>query len=150
MLTSERLVVASIASLVKSKENAIKITVMPCQKQPNAHDCGVFSIAFACPIALGKFMSTNLRRHLLDCLARNEIIEFQAKTIDRRAGAKTYQYDVYCSCRIPEKIWDDARDSMAACDSCHEWFHKGCEKVPAAVFKDKTGKTTWNCSSCLQ
>jgi len=44
----------TIAKFVKCKPGHLQVKVMNVQQQPNAHDCGLFAVAFAAALAHGE------------------------------------------------------------------------------------------------
>ena len=76
----------------------------------------------------------------------NLILEFPV-TEKRMIKCKPYMLIVqlYCVCSMPYWRTDDIGLRVAACGSCKRWFHRKCEKIPAAVFS--AGKP-WSCLNC--
>ena len=53
--------------------------------------------------------------------------------------------ELYCVCRMPYWRTDEIGLRMAECESCNRWFHRRCEKIPAAVFSTRK---SWFCLYC--
>ena len=53
--------------------------------------------------------------------------------------------ELYCVCRMPYWRKDEIGLRMAECESCNRWFHRRCEKIPAAVFSTRK---SWFCLYC--
>ena len=118
------------------------------QKQINGSDCGVFAIANAMAIVSGldpqkqKYIIPQMRQHLHDCLSSKHMSEFPAMHRPIRGKKKLDEVEVFCDCRLQEY------GNMAECDSCKEWFHSKCVKIPQTVWKHNS--TTWLCPTCKQ
>ena len=56
---------------------------------------------------------------------------------------------LYCSCRTPcKKPGNNAvNKQMADCSGCRGWFHGMCERIPAAIFQEKS--KDWYCLQCI-
>ena len=130
---------------------------MPCQRQRNSYDCGVFAVAFITTLAFGtdpctvSFDRKSIRAHFIQCLARKEILPFPAFGLrgSGRIRQPTLSVDVYCSCRLTKyrhAIVGGAEWALANCSICQRWFHRRCENIPDECFTKK--KYPFMCSSC--
>ena len=34
------------------------------------------------------------------------------------------------------------------CSVCRKWYHKRCENIPVAIFRDEKKVAVWKCSKC--
>ena len=53
-----------------------------------------------------------------------------------RCDTATSNKELYCLCRVPYVPPTDERYKMAQCSQCREWYHRVCEKIPAAAFEN--------------
>ena len=96
------------------------------------------------------FDEKKLRDHLYDYYKQGRLIPFpSAKENVKRNTAKSISFELFCSCRMP---WakQNARSvelQMAECDSCMEWFHQKCQRIPDQVFQRTM---EWICNTCQQ
>ena len=155
---SNKKIVNTIADVVMCKRGYLEILSAGVQQQKNAVDCGVFAIAYATDVAFGimpaesSYDVATMRLHLLRCLEQGEMKPFPStlKRVKRCRQIMSY-IGIYCVCRRPfyeEDLEEDKGLFMACCCSCEEWFHRRCEKIPVAVFKDDQETRKWRCSSC--
>lgn len=72
----------------------LKVTVVPCQRQPNMSDCGVFAAAFAFQWALGtkalpaSYDTDSMRGHLARSLENQTVVEFPILPVRKRGRPK--------------------------------------------------------------
>ena len=145
-----RVSVALQSQLVEIYKNAIKddmlmVTIVPMQQQNGPFDCGLFSIAAAYNVALGKslrsvtFEQSDMRSHLMQCFADCKLSPFPvASTVDvTRCALKHVFIHVYCLCLNVESY----DDNMIQCDSCQRWYHFKCVQIEQEPPK-------WCCSRC--
>lgn len=72
-----------------------------------------------------------------------QLLLFQEELVGKKAESTTKHPLIFFDvCRQPE------HGKMICCTSCQEWFHKGCVKTPAGVWKQKDIK--WYCTKCLK
>eukprot|EP00731_Ephydatia_muelleri_P003172 Em0001g3172a len=82
-----------IASIVCTPKDIIKLTYVDVQMQQGCDDCGLFAIAFATSLARGEqpgsffYQQKAMRKHLVDCLEKQNITAFLIQKI-RRHGSK--------------------------------------------------------------
>ena len=85
----------SVSNMLRSPESSISIKLMNSDIHPNTNDCGVYAIAFAVSLALGKepaylhFENSKMRSHLLNCLQSGVLTEFPCKPEKKE---KVYMY----------------------------------------------------------
>ena len=125
----------------------LEIVNVSVQQQKGGSDCGVFAVAYAVDVCLGKnpqysvFDQTKMRPHLFECLSQGVLKPFpkgSSESLPRPSS--TVQYiEVFCKCRMPD--YYDER--MVCCDGCERWFHISC--VNLKNFKLQT----WFCSFCI-
>ena len=62
---------------------------------------------------------------------------------------KTIKVMLYCSCRMPWKKSDNnvADRQMTECNGCRGWYHRMCERLPTAIFQEKS--KDWHCFQCI-
>ena len=100
------------------------------------------------------YVWASLRSRLKHCFVSRIMEPFLGKEIKARRPYSHVQYDMFCSCRLTR-----GKEKMARCDSCLEWFHKSCEKIPGCESQKwfcrsltpqhKHCKFT-NCITCMQ
>lgn len=136
-----------IASIISSNEKEIKLKMINVQKQLGGCDCGLFAIAFATTLATGNqpeqcfFDQAAMRRHLYECLTKQEMSMFPHKP--RRITRMVKQEDtleLFCTCRMPEI------PPMVECSRCCNWYHVNCVSVPQEALDNSS--TEWICQYC--
>ena len=139
-----------IAALLATPSNSITLKFVDVQMQSGGYDCGLFAVAFATALVLGKnpgqflFDQTAMRKHLWKCLKSGRMTMFPVKKERRRAKKiKTEEpIPVFCSCRLPEI----SGAQMIECSQCKTWYHvELCVQVNP---KYLTPKTIWFCDKC--
>ena len=84
---------AVYASHITASGN-LKVTVVPCQRQPNMSDCGVFAAAFSFHWALGtkalpaSYDTDSMRGHLARSLENQTVVEFSILPVRKRGRPK--------------------------------------------------------------
>ena len=125
-----------ISSLLCTRKRSVRLQFVDIVKQSGLNDCGVFAVAYATTLCLGKspgkytFDQTKMRKHLQRCLEKRHFTMFPITKERRYTGNKIkgeISIPVYCSCRMP------AMNPMIECCSCHEWFHVG----PASQYQQR-------------
>ena len=129
-----------IASLVFSPASELEVRIMDVGQQSNGSDCGILAIAFAFDICYGKdpcsvrFDHKSIRHHVARCLEECKFTHFPILGERNFSGIKHIQKtELYCSCRLPEKV---GVDQMAECDACKVWYHQHCIDTSSKVFDD--------------
>ena len=135
-----------LAAILFTSEKKITIIFHAVQIQTGGSDCGLFTLAFATSLCAGEnpaevhYIQHSLRDHLLSCLQSRVMTNFPTRNRRRRARIRGKEsYEVYCICKLPEC------GQMICCNSCMEWFHDDCVKVPKATWKKDSH---WFCQSC--
>ena len=118
------------------------------QKQTGSSDCGLFAIAAAtslcydvlpqdCPWEQGK-----MQVHLSTCFKLVDLTLFPQSSLVRRHRSyrRMEKVEVFCHCRQP----NNKHAFMVQCDSCKDWFHRGCQRIPRKMNKN----TTFLCKNC--
>jgi hypothetical protein len=140
-----------MSSLVRTESESISYSVLPCQKQTNGYDCGVFAIAFATSLAFGEdprelvYSSDTLRPFLIDCFRKNVLSTFPSIRNSKPIGFgrfRSFSIDIYCSCRRTDYNSTSSEWQMVVCDKCNECFHRMC----VDNYPKKEG--SWMCSHC--
>ena len=140
-----------IASILTTKESAIKLRYIDVQMQSGQSDCGIFAIAFATALVYGHhpgrhaFQQSAMRMHLLKCIENGKLTMFPVKKTRRIADKvkKIETVPVYCTCRMPQV----PGQNWIQCSACKEWFHMGvCVEVDKLFVKQT--KLKWYCSLC--
>ena len=139
--------VKQIARLRKSEDAELRIISKAVQQQGNGYDCGIFAIAFATDIAYNHkpeqrtYNQSVMRKHLLAQLENETMTPFPQQTKRVKRGKEvTHRFPLYCKCRVPFFEDDPKEDKgffMAFCSVCGEWYHKRCENIPVAIFRDE-------------
>ena len=135
-------------STVPKHESSLKIRKLSVQQQRGSLDCGVFSVAYAVEICMGRnpqhalFDQEKMRQHLYLCLSNGALKPFpgissRSEDLPRPTVSLT-TVELYCKCRMPEEY-----DDMVCCDVCDRWFHMCCMNLRSDTLPDK-----WMCYSC--
>ena len=108
---------------------------------------GIFGIAFVTDIAYNHkpeqrtYNRSVMRKHLLAQLENETMTPFPQQTKQVKRGKEvTHRFPLYCKCRVPFFEDDPKEDKgffMAFCSVCGEWYHKRCENIPVAIFRDE-------------
>lgn len=129
-------------------QDTLKVQKMSVQQQKGVIDCGLFAIAFAVEVCLGKnpeyfqFDQPKMRTHLYNCLTEGKMIQFPKVNGPEslpRPGRTVYNIKLYCYCRMPEEF----DSNMVQCDFCHCWYHFRC------VGKSNALQRIWKCHYCI-
>ena len=139
-----------ICSLLRPICDVLKLRMPNIQRQPNSFDCGVFAIATATELALGKdpllcyWDTTQMRCHLIRCIEQGTMESFPQKKHRRiplgNQYKKTMSTKIYCVCRMPNQT----SKAMIKCDSCGKWMHKECMGLDQMALVEDV----WYCNSC--
>ncbi|XP_062501518.1 uncharacterized protein LOC134178647 [Corticium candelabrum] len=121
-----------IASIYRTDQTEMKVSVEAVQQQKGPSDCGLFAVALAFDIAAGvdpqniNYIQAEMREHLLSCLCKGNITPFPryfGKTASvRKCKPSVVRFRVYCICRQTECFGQQ----MVQCDNCQEWYHFKC------------------------
>lgn len=136
----------TIAKLIHSEKDYIKINIMNVSKQRGTVDCGLYAIATIVGLAQGNsdniigniFHQDEMRPHLIKILESGNVLPFPAAK-KRRVQDKILQVElcqIYCSCRLP-----DTGSTMICCDHCDKWYHSSCVGMPVT-------SQEWYCDEC--
>lgn len=133
---------------VPANHSSLTIHRQSVQQQKGDVDCGLFAVAYATEVCLGRnpeeamFLQSGMRSHLHRCISRGVMSSFpRALQIDPEAvlrptrGVLTVQ--VFCYCKMPAQY--DA--SMIECETCGRWYH--CRCVQISDVPDH-----WDCPQC--
>lgn len=141
-----------IAAIVFTDHPAINLEFMNVPLQSGASDCGLYAIAYATTLALGKkpelykYDQSQMRSHLLTCLEKKELTVFPTVRMQRRKQKviKAIQVvKVFCSCRMTQM-----KKAMVQCTKCAEWYHLSCHKdIPKEAIDSHN--IPWYCHCCL-
>ena len=132
-----------VAAIININEPKIQVVRQKTQFQKGGSDCGLFVIPYAVDLCQGiepadvQYQQESMRSHLQQCLSNNCLTPLLSKKLKWGKPASDV-IDVFCTCRMPELT-----EKMAQCDSCKEWFHKSCPKIPNIVFTDPN--VEWKC-----
>ena len=138
-----------IVSMIRPSTNELTYRNVNFQRQTNNSDCGVFAIAVATELVLGRdpvlcyWKIQDMRQHLIRCLENKELSSFPGKTRRIPPGSKTkliVTEKVYCICRMI----NDPSLPMIKCDKCHNWYHLNCLNVDECDCAKK-----WFCINCI-
>ena len=146
------------SDLVRTADASIVVTVPPTSIQQDGNICGVMAVAFATDLLQGIDPSLRdydqyvLRKHLQTCLENKSFSSFpSSQAIQDLNRKKQFEFNVYCHCRMPffKSSLVDSKNSMAECDSCKQWYHRGCVQIPASLFDPQLSLYgLWKCPSC--
>ena len=142
---------AKIYSIPES-QSILEIQKLSVQQQKGTVDCGLFSVAYAVEMCLGRnpqcasFAQEKMRNHLYACLTNKLFTPFpKLSTLTNeclpRPVPVLHKVKIFCKCRMPEE-YDDL---MIACDICKRWFHARCVNVDGEALPD-----LWECCDCIQ
>ena len=139
--------VNQIARLRKSEDAELGIISKVVQQQRNGYDCEIFARDFANDIAHNHqpeqrtYKQSVIRKNLLAQLENETITPFPQQTKRVQRGKEvTHRFPLYCKWRLPFFEDDPKEDKgffMAFCSVCKEWYHKRCENIPVAIFRDE-------------
>ena len=113
---------AQISSLIQTEKPEISLEFMDVPIQAGTYDCGLFAVAFATALALGRrpeefqFSQHEMRKHLYRCFERQkmEMFPFARKRRSKKSMVKSIQtVPVFCNCRMPEM-----GECMIECTMC--------------------------------
>ena len=137
-----------IAYMVMATSSQITLQWADTQKQKGTSDCGLFAIAAATSLCYGispqycTWEQEKMREHLSECFETGDLVLFPQLPAAR--GHKWYtrveEVEVFYHCRQP---YAD-NTFMAQCDSCSNWFHRGCQRIPKKITKT----TRFVCKNC--
>lgn len=139
------------SAIMKLALPELTINVINVQLQEGSDDCGLFAIAMAYDICreVDPFTRTytqeEMRSHLLSCFDKQSLQMFPSRNrilFDDIRIVKKVVVELHCLCRQPD-IGD-----MACCDSCDNWYHKGCVPIPDDVFEDEDDLVEFLCCQC--
>jgi hypothetical protein len=145
-------VTRSVCSFYKCLGERVRFDIMNVSPQTNAHDCGVYAIAYATELAYGADPITcnwdvgQMRGHLLQCLESGLLTRFPRLPSQRRIRLgtrvrKSSTFQLYCTCRT---INDDSK-SMIECVRCRKWYHKQCMSLDDG---QSYCDVQWKCIDC--
>lgn len=133
---------------VPTDQSVLEIQKLSVQQQHGTIDCGLFSIAFAVEICLGRnpqyasFDQKKMREHLFTCFRNGAITAFPKRLTSEllpRPSPVHHKVKVYCNCRMPEEY----DEFMISCDLCQQWFHTSCVNIKADNLPEQ-----WQCYTC--
>lgn len=141
--------ITKIYSVPPSRRH-LRLMKLSVQQQHGTLDCGIFSIAFALEVCLGKspevacFNQKQMRKHLCQCLVAGVMCPFpqsvgQLSLELPRPTCQVLSILVYCHCHMP----DIFNSNMIACDHCKRWYHFSCVGITKKV------PERWQCTSCV-
>ena len=151
--------VHQICNIRNTTHKFLKLTLKPTPMQTNGVDCGVFAIANALELCIGRSPSDcrydipAMRPHLLHCLEKEQITPFpklEGRGTFAGLNAVLY-YRIYCCCRdtyFRSDIINNEDRIMIKCSKCGEHYHKGCHNVATEVFLDRSALLNWSCANC--
>ena len=123
----------------------LMVTLLPVQQQEGTQDCGLFCIANAYSVAMGKnprnidYNQSTMRSHLEECFEKEELSLFPPSPVPvKRSRLRHLFVKVYCFCKRPESY-----DDMVECEGCSTWFHFKCVGLCSSSNTDN-----WKCSTC--
>lgn len=136
-----------LSAMMKTPNSSFTVVRPQIQKQVGGSDCGLFAVAIATSLCFGDepqghfYYQYKMRDHLTSCYLTGKMGQFPSSIVEREGTLYSKaSIKVYCHCRKPHK----EGTFMARCNSCHEWYHRRCEKVLKIV----SPETIFFCSSC--
>ena len=135
-----------IADLLHTKSKSISVVYANIQQQKGGSDCGLFAIATAKALCSGKnpvycnFDQSAMRPHLIKALQTKTLDNFPNKNRNVKSALlkREDSIEVFCVCQLP-----DDESVMIECESCQDWFHLNCLKIPNEVLYTPD---CWYCS----
>ena len=128
-------------------EDTIVVTIVPMQQQNGTLDCGLFSIAAAFNVAMGRsissitFEQSLMRGHLEKCFIAGKFSSFPtSKSKVKKCPCTVVRINVYCMC---QKIKSYDRQ-MIQCDTCQKWYHFKCVNL------SEYDSLHWHCPRCAK
>lgn len=146
--------IAKLYGSILPSQNASEVTSLPVcklsvQQQIGTLDCGLYAIAFAVDLCMGKnpkyshFDQSKMREHLEVCLAKGKFQLFPTISSDQetlpRPKSRVIKIKLYCECRLPEEYDEE----MVCCDGCTGWYHLRCMNM-----SNHQIPKNWKCSLC--
>lgn len=136
-----------ICALLFAEGKVINVQFIDVDKQVNAHDCGLYAIAYVTSLCHGddvsqmKYNIQEMRPHLLHCLETGILTPFPST--HRKDGPILAEViPVYCYCRATE------HGDMIQCCNCQEWFHLLCDCSISRI-EWKEPNYSWICKNCV-
>ena len=93
------------ASLMMSQKHTITINMINCHRQKGVYDCGLYAVAYATDLCFGNdpgkkvYTQSQIRDHLLCCLAENKLRPFPGQDRDvQRRVTKAFKVMLHCIC----------------------------------------------------
>lgn len=148
--TADGTIVKQVCAILSTSAPKISLDVVNVQCQGDLSSCGLYALACAFDLCKGvdpfakKYVGAKMRHHLHVCFENEKIVSFPSSERTMSMSKRlisSVEFELHCVCRQPEY------NPMAACDSCGNWFHKDCQKIPAVVFKNKSAM--WRCDGCV-
>ena len=134
---------------VSPPRTSLRVEILPVQQQDGCHDCGLFAVAYATEVCLGRrpesatFDQALMRQHLIKCLLNRRFSPFPRATFPSilpQFKTVVKFIKLYCVCNMP----DHYDEKMICCDVCNKWFHISCVHncVP------DQDQEMWQCPQC--
>ena len=128
-------------------KSVLQIRCRSVQQQTGITDCGLFAIAYAVEVCLGRnpeeaiFAQERMRQHLNECLLSGQMRAFPRAAEDciPRPKSGVVSVELFCLCKLPAQFDTD----MISCDLCNMWFHCSCVDVDAS-----NAPKYWECPEC--
>lgn len=143
--------------LMKTPHKAVLVHSKHVTQQRDTNLCGVMAVAFVTELLFGRdpcarsYDLTQMRNHLATCFSNKELQPFPAQHCSIKPNFWESAFEVYCICRMPhhKEYLKVLKYEMAQCETCKEWFHRGCESIPTSLFdKEVSSLVSWSCSNC--
>ena len=90
------------------------------------------------------FRESLMRGHLAKCFQENQITRFPCR--HERRSFSHGRWLVYCTCCYADSSTRFG-DIMAFCESCKEWYHEVCAKIPKKILKEDNDES-YICRKC--
>ena len=139
-----------VCSLLKPTCDRLHFNIMNVQRQTNSSDCGLFAIANATELALGKdpqlsvWDTSQMRSHLFTCFVNGKMVSFPLKRQRRELTCKKeFVVSICRTCQMPNR--DAKNDLMIQCDGCDKWFHYVCMGLDSS---SDMSEIEWYCYNC--
>jgi hypothetical protein len=130
--------ILQISKIYRVPNSTLEIRTVSVQQQKGSSDCGVFAVAYAVEVCLGRnpqyarFDQTRMRNHLYECLTEGVMKPFPRSDYETlpRPSPLVLHIKIYCECRMPE----DYDENMVCCDGCEDWYHMSCVNLKKISF----------------
>jgi hypothetical protein len=121
----------AISTFVRVPVPELEIRVVNVARQRDYKSCGLYAIANAHALLMGKdprnfvYSHKAMREHLAQCFENKfmEPVPIECFRTVRKSFVKIQNFPVFCICR---KVCGNLKEDMVQCSFCSEWYHTVC------------------------